>query len=101
MSKFLDKALDISYLEIQSRLNNLHKKNELFNRGDNNIFFSTNPLSPPLGPPPPPPPSELFNIPNIPRADEFLDNNDFNFSNGYIWPAPDPPPLREFARNFF
>ena len=67
------------------------------------IFFSPNPPPPTLGPPPPPPPSDLFNIPNVPRVDEFLNNNDFNFdfSNGYVLPAPDTPPLRGFARNFF
>ena len=103
LSKFLDKALHVRDLEIQSRLNKLHDKNEFFNRGDGSNFFT-----PPL---PsnfsnlglPPPPSDLFNIPNVARVDEFLNNNDFNFdfSNGYVIPAPNPPLIRGFARNFF
>ena len=103
LSKFLDKAPDIKDLEIQSRLNKLHEKNEFSNRVDNNNFFPLNPPPPPLGPPPPTLPSDLFNIPNVPRVDEFLNNNDFNFdfSNGYIPSAPDPPTLRGFAGNFF
>ena len=103
MSKFLDKAPDIRDLEIQSRLNKIHEKNGFFNRGDNNIFFPPNSPPPPLGPPPLSPPSNLFNISNVPRVDEFLNNDDFNFdfSNGYTSPASDPPPLRGFARTFF
>ena len=103
MSKFLDKAPDTRDLQIQSRLNKLSEKNEFFNRGDNNNFFQPNPPPPPLGPRPPPPLSDLFNIPNVPKIDEFLNNNDFNFnfSNGYAPPAPDMPQLRGFARNFF
>ena len=40
---------------------------------------------------------------NVPRIDEFLNNNDFNFdfSNGYVLPVPDPLPLRRFAGNIF
>ena len=70
---------------------------------DNNNFFLSNPPYPPLGPTPPPLPSCLFNIPNVPRINEFLENNVFNFdfSNGYVPPAPDLPPLRGFARHFF
>ena len=54
-------------------------------------------------PPPPPPSSDFFNIPNVPRIDEFLNNNDFNFefSNSYVPPAPDTPLLRGFAGKFF
>ena len=72
-------------------------------------FFPLPPASP--SPPPPnfsnsrplPPPSDLFNIPNVPRIGEFLNNNHFNFdlSNGYVPPAPNPPLLRGFARMFF
>ena len=103
LSKVLDKAPDIRDLEVQSRLNKLSEKNEFFNRGDNNNFFPPNPPPPPLDPPPPPLPSDLFNIPNVPRIDEFLNNNDFNFdfSNGYVPPAPNPLPLRGFVGNFF
>ena len=103
LSKFLDKAPDIRDFSIQSRLNKLSEKNKFFNRGDNNNFFLLNPSSPPLCPPPPPPPSDLLNIPNVLRIDEFLNNNDFNFgfSNGCVPPAPNPPPLRRFAGNFF
>ena len=91
-------------------LNKLCEKNEFFNRGDgrgsSNNFF---PLSSPSPPPnfpfprPPPLPSNLFKIPNVPEVDKFLNNNDFNFdfSNGYVPPAPDLPPLRGFARNVF
>ena len=102
MSKFLDKAPDIKDVEIQSRLNKLHLRNKRFNRGNNNNFFRPNPPPLPLDPPPPPLPSDLFNIPNVLRVDEFLDIDDFNFefSSGYVLPAPDPPPLREFAGNF-
>ena len=111
MSKFLDKTPDVRDLEIQLRLNKLCEKDEFFNRGagsSNNNFFP-----PPLPPPPPPPnfpnlrlpplPSDLFNILNIPRIDKFLNNNDFNFdfSNGYVLPIPDPLPLRRFAGNIF
>ena len=103
MSKFLDKAPDITHLEIQSRLNKLSEKNEFFNIGDNNNFFPPN--SPPstLGPPPPPLLSDLFNIPNVPRIYEFLNNNDFSFDffNSYVPPAPNPPLLRGFATNIF
>ena len=37
------------------------------------------------------------------RIDEFLNNNDFDFdfSNGYVRLAPNPPPPRGFARNLF
>ena len=71
------------------------------------IFFL--PPPPPLPPPPnfpnprpPPPRSDLFNIPNVPRIDLFLNNNDFNlnFSNSYA-PAPDPILLRGFSGSFF
>ena len=67
------------------------------------IIFLPNPSSPSLGPPLPPLPSDLFNVPNVPRIDEFLNNNGFNFdfSNGYVQPAPNPSPFRGFARNFF
>ena len=101
-SKFLDKAPDIRDMEIQSRLNKLSEKNEFFNRGDNNNFFLANPPPSSLDPPTPPPPSDLFNIPNVLRIVEFLNNNDFNFdfSNGYVPPAPNPPPLRVFTGNF-
>ena len=78
-SKFLGKAPDIRDLEIQSRLNKLSEANEFFNRRDNNNFFLPNPTSPSLGPLPPPLSSDLFNIPNVPRIDEFLNNSDFNF----------------------
>ena len=90
-------------MEIQSRLNKLSEKNEFFNKGDNNNFFQSNPPPPPLGAPPSRPPSDLFNVLNVPRIDDFLNNNDlnFDFSNGYVPPAPDPPPLRRFAGNFF
>ena len=83
-------------MEIQSRLNKLSEKNEFFNRGYNNKFFLPNPPPSPLGPPLPPPPSDLFNIPNVPRIDEFLNNSHFNFdfSNGYVPSAPDPQPSR-------
>ena len=103
LSKFSDKAPDITDLEIQSRLNKLSEKNEFFNRGDNNNFFLSNPSPPPLGPPPPPPPSDLFTIPNFLRSNEFLNNNDFNFdfSNDYAPPGPNPSPLRRFAESFF
>ena len=73
------------------------------------IFFPLPPAS--SSPPPPnfpnprplPLPSDLFNIPNVPRIGEFLNNNHFNFdlSNGYVPPAPNPPLLRGFARIFF
>ena len=79
LSKFLDKAPDIRDLEIQSRLKKCSEKNECFNRGDSINFFLPNPPPPPLGPPPPPLPSDLFNIPNVPRIDKFLNNNDFDF----------------------
>ena len=71
------------------------------------IFFPPSGSSPPLllsGPSQPAsPPSDLFNIPNIPRVNEFLNNNDFifDYSNGSVPPAPDPPPLKGFAENFF
>ena len=85
------------------------QKNEFFTRGDggsNN--FVPPPLSPlpsPLNfpnPRPPTPPSDLFNIPNVPRVEEFLKNNDFNFdfSDGYVLPVSDSPPIRGFAGNF-
>ena len=103
LSKFLHKAHDIRDLGIQSRLNKFSEKYDFFNRGDNNNFFLPNPPPPPLGPPPPPLPSDLFNIPNVPRIDEFLNNSDFefDFSNGYVPPAPDPLPPRGLAGNFF
>ena len=46
---------------------------------------------------------DLFNIPDVPRINEFLNNNDFNFdlSNGYVPSSPDPTPLRGFMGNFF
>ena len=110
MSRFLDKAPDVRDLEIQSNLNKLCE-NELFNQGDggsSNNFFPPSPLPPPLSPNFPNPrlpplSSDLLNIPNVARVGEFLNNNDlnFDFSNGYIRSAPDPPPLRRFARNFF
>ena len=73
------------------------------------VFFPPLPPPPLLPPPnfsnprPPPPPSHLFDIPNALRVDKFLNNNDFkfDFSNGYVPPAPDTPLLREFARHFF
>ena len=67
------------------------------------FFFQSNLPHSPLDPPPPPLLSDLFNIPNVPRVDEFLNNNDFNFdfSNVYVLAAPDPAPLRGFARIFF
>ena len=85
-SKFLDKAPNIRDSEIQLRLNKLSEKNEFFNRGENSNFSPPNPPPPPLDPPPPPPPSDLFNIPNVPRFDEFPNKNNFNFdfSNSYI-----------------
>ena len=103
LSKFLHKAHDIRDLGIQSRLNKFSEKYDFFNRGDNNNFFLPNPPPSPLGPPPPPLPSDLFNIPNVPRIDEFLNNNDFDFdfSSGYVPPAPDPLPPRGLAGNFF
>ena len=103
LSKFLDKAPDIRDLEIQWRLNKLSEINEFFNRGDNNNFFPVKSSTSFLGPPPLPPPSDLFNISNVLRIDEFLNNSDFNsdFSNGYVPPAPDPPLLRGFTGNFF
>ena len=111
MSKFLDKTPDVRDLEIQLRLNKLCEKDEFFNRGDgssSNNFFPP-PSPPPPSPPnfpnlrPPPPPSDLFNILNVPRIDEFLNNNDFNFdfSNGYVLPVPDPLTLRKFVGNIF
>ena len=92
LSKFLDKVSDVRDLEIQ-----------FFNRGDIINFFLPNPPPPSLGPPPPPPPSDFFNIPNVPRINEFLNNNDFNFDffNSYVAPAPNPLPLRQIAGNFF
>ena len=73
------------------------------------IFFPLPPAS--SSPPPPnfpnprplPLPSDLFNIPNVPRIGEFLNDNHFNFdlSNGYVPPARNPPLLRGFARIFF
>ena len=71
------------------------------------IFFppsgSPLPLLPSGPSQPAPPPSDLFNITNIPRVNEFLNNNDFlfDYSNGSVPPALDPPPLRGFAENFF
>ena len=46
---------------------------------------------------------DLFNILNVPRIGEFLNNSDFNFdfSNGYVLTVPDPLPLRRFAGNIF
>ena len=73
------------------------------------IFIPPPPQPPPPAPPHfpklrlPPSPSDLFNLPNVPRIDEFLNNDDFNFdfSNGYVSPAPDTLPLRRFSRIFF
>ena len=102
MGKFLDKAPNVGDLEIQSRLNKLRKKIN-FSKEEvgaaATIFF---PPSPPLNflnLRLPPLPSDL---PSVPRVDEFL-NNDFNFefSNSYVLPTPDPPPLTGFARNYF
>ena len=110
LNKFLDKAHDVRDLEIQSRLNKLHKKRNFFNGVDgssSNKFFHPPPLPPasPNFPNPTLPPlsSYFFRIPKFPRVDKFLNNNDFNFdfSNGYDPPAPDPRPLRGFARNSF
>ena len=103
LNKFLDKAPYIRDLKIQLRLNKLREKNEFFNREDNNNFLLPNLPHPPLGSPPLLLPSDLFNIPNVPRIDEFLNNNDFNFgfSNGYAPPAPNSPLFRGFARNIF
>ena len=84
-------------------LNKLNEKKKIFLTEETIIIFLPNLPLPPLGPPPPPPPSDLFDIPNVPRIDEFHDNNDlnFDFSNGYVPPAPDLPPLRGFAGNLF
>ena len=81
------------------------------NRGDGGSCSNFFPLSPPPSHLPPnfptprlpPLPSDLFNIPNVLRIDEFLNNNDFNFhfSNDYVPQAPDTPPLKGFAGNFF
>ena len=68
-------------------------------------FIAPPPQPPPPAPPnfpklrPPPPPSDLFSLPNVPRIDEFLNNDDFNFdfSNGYVPSAPDTLPLRGFS----
>ena len=85
------------------RQNKLSEKNEFFKRGDNNNFFLPNPPPSSLGVPPPSPPSDLFDIPNVPRIEEFLNNNDFNFnfSNSYVPPVPDPPPFKGLVRIFF
>ena len=90
-------------MKLQSRLNKLSEKSKAFNREDNNNFFPPNPPPPPLGSPPPPLAFDLFNTPNDPRVEEFLNNNDFNFdfSNSYVPPAPDPSPRRGFVGNFF
>ena len=103
MSKFLGKAPDIRDLDIQSRLNKLREKNEFFNRGDNNNIFLPNPPPPPLGPPPPPRPSDLFNIPNVPRSNEFLNNNDFNLilKNGLYRQHPIHHHLGDLQEIFF
>ena len=103
MSKFLDKVPNIRDLEILWRLNKLSVKNEFFNKGGNNNFFPPNPATTPLGPPPPPSPSDLSDIPNVPKTDEFHNNKDlnFDFSNGYAPPATDPTPLMGFSGNFF
>ena len=97
LSKFLNKVPEIGDLEIQSRLKKLHEKNEFFNRGNggsSNNFFLPPPSPPPTlpdfsNPRPPPPFSDLFNISNVQRVDEFLNNNGFNFEffNGYVPPA--------------
>ena len=85
------------------RLNKHSEKNELFNRRGNNNFFLPNPPPLPLGPLPPTLPFDFFNIPSVPRINEFLNNNDFNFdlSNGYVPSSPDPTPLRGFMGTFF
>ena len=84
-------------------LNKLNEKKKIFLTEETIIIFLPNLPLPPLGPPPPPPPSDLFDIPNVPRIDEFHNINDlnFDFSNGYVPPAPDLPPLRGFAGNLF
>ena len=110
-SKFIDKAPNVRDWEIQSTLSKFHEKHEFFHRGDGS---SSNNFFPPSPPPPPPSPyfpnprspsllSDLFNIPNVPRVDKFLNNNDFNFDffNGSVPPGPDPPPLSGFAWIFF
>ena len=116
LSKCLDKARDIRDLKIRSRLNKLREKNQSSKGGDSgssNLYHPTNlfpPLPPPLLLPPnflnprlPPPPSDFLIIANVLRLDEFLNNNNLNsdFSSCYVPSAPDPTPLRGFARNFF
>ena len=90
---------------IRSRLNKLRDKNEFFNRGDvdssNNFFPLSSPPLPPSNFPnrrPPPLPSDLFNIPTFRGLTNFLIAM---ISNGFVPLAPDPPPLRGFARKFF
>ena len=106
MSKFLDKTTDVRDLEIQLSLKKLCEKDEFFNRGDgssNNNVFPPPPLPNFPNLRPPTPSSDLFNVLNVPRIDEFLNNNDFNFdfSNDYVLPVPDPLSLRKFAGNIF
>ena len=57
LSKFLSQAPDVKDLELQSRLNKHHSRNEYFNGGDynnNNLF---------IPPPPLPQPPQPLNIP--------------------------------------
>ena len=88
MSKFLSQVLDVKDLELQSRLNKPHSRNEFFNRGNNNNN-NNYPFIPPCSHPQPPQPSYVSPLSAIqpPNLSDLLRNN-----RPPSLPLP-PPPL--------
>ena len=76
LSKFLSQALDVKDLELQSRLNKPHSRNEFFNRGNNNNN-NNYPFIPPCSHPQPPQPPYVSPLSAIqpPNLSDLLSNN--------------------------